>query len=209
LEQLPSRPFIKKPHFYKPLTKFKINNSKIHYTDLLTYTALRSYRNEGSRKCFPSLETLAKRMNVCKTFVIESIRRLENAKFISVWRSPEMKVVNHYYFMEPTYFDRIPYEFLYIKDLTLHEKSMLLALREMTDVMSPFDIYGTIKELAFTLCMTYKTLHKQLTSLIAKGYIKQLGKAHYRFGKIQWLYMDGLPREKVKSDPEPSVFVLT
>ena len=202
------RPFIKKPHFFKPETKFKINESKIHYTDLLTYTALRSFLNSSTRDCYPSLETIAKRAGVCKSFVIDSIYRLESAEYISVWRSREIKVVNKYYFKDPVNFDRIPYEFFFYEDLTLNEKSILLALRELTDI-NLFHIEGSIKDIAATLCMSYKMLHKQLTSLIAKGYVRQLGKAKYSLEKVRWLFMDGKPREPVKKEQERFMFFLS
>lgn len=186
----PSRPFIQKPHFYKPELLFKINNHQIHYTDVLIYVSLRSFYNSSNFDCFPALETIAERAGVCKKFVIKAIKRLEKAQYISVYRSKKIKVVNKYFFRESFNYDRIPYDIFDCDDLTLYEKSMLLALRELTDVSTPVYFEGRMKDIASTLRMSYRTLDKQLKSLIAKGYVKRNSTRRFEFAKIKWMYND-------------------
>lgn len=67
---------------------------------------------------------------------------------------------------------------------------MLLALRELTDVSTPVYFEGRITDIASTLRMSYRTLDKQLKSLIAKGYIKRNSTRRFEFAKIKWMYND-------------------
>lgn len=183
-----STAFIAKPHFFKEQTKFKINDSKIEYTDVLTYVALRSFNNVQFNSCFPSLETIATRAGISKKFVSKSIERLEAAEFISVFRSGKLRVGNRYTFRKFRNFDKIPYDIFSYSELSLYEKSMLLCLREVG--LTPVDIEGTIKELADIIGITYKTLYCQLNSLIQKGYVKRRSSNWHSLLKVNWNYKE-------------------
>jgi DNA-binding MarR family transcriptional regulator len=182
--------YIIKPHFFKPETKIKINENKIHYTDLLTYTSLKSYLNSTNYRCDPAFQTIADRAGVSKDFVSSSIIRLEEAGYIRVSRAGKTRIKNRYSFQRFDNFDRIPYGFFDCADLNLYGKSMLLALREMSDTVAPRDIFGSIKELAQILEVSYRTLDCQLRTLISKGYIKQKAKNQFQLDRVNWLIND-------------------
>jgi len=198
-----NRAFIAKPHFFKPETQFKINNSKIEYTDVLTYVALRSFHNVKSNSCFPALQTIAKKAGISKKFVTKSIERLESAEFINVMRSGKLRIGNRYAFRKFQHFDRIPIDIFKCNDLSLYEKSMLLCLRELG--ITPVDINCSKVELADKLNITYKTLYCQLTSLISKGYVQKDGSNWYRLNKIDWHFEN---RSK-DAQPEPTDFYMS
>lgn len=183
-----TKAFIAKPHFFKEETKFKINDSKIEYTDVLTYVALRSFNNVKYNSCFPALQTIAEKAGISKKFVSKSIERLEAAEFINVFRSGKLRIGNRYMFRKFQYFDKIPYDLFSCNDLSLYEKSMLLCLREVGH--TPVDLQGTISELANMLGVTYKTLYCQLNSLIQKGYIKRESSNWHRLLKVDWNFKE-------------------
>lgn len=191
-----TKAFIAKPHFFKEDTKFKINDSKIEYTDVLTYVALRSFNNVKYNSCFPALQTIGEKAGISKKFVSKSIERLEAAEFINVFRSGKLRIGNRYMFRKFRYFDKIPYDIFACDDLSLYEKSMLLCLREIGH--TPVDLTGTINELANMLGVTYKTLYCQLSSLIQKGYIKRESSTWYRLQKVDWNFKieDKMPVDK-------------
>lgn len=194
-----TKAFIAKPHFFKEETKFKINNSKIEYTDVLTYVALRSFNNVQYDSCFPSQQTISERAGISKKFVGKSIERLESAEFINVFISGKQRLRSKYTFRKFQYFDKIPYDIFSCNDLSLYEKSMLLCLREIGH--TPVDLKGTINELASMLGVTYKTLYCQLNSLIQKGYIKRKSSNWHRLLKLDWNF-----EEKVNRDVNSNSF---
>lgn len=194
-----TKAFIAKPHFFKEETKLKINDSKIEYTDVLTYVALRSFNNVKANSCFPALQTIGEKAGISKKFVSKSIERLEAAEYISVFRSGKLRIGNRYSFRKFRYFDMIPTDIFSCNDLSLYEKSMLLGLREIGH--TPVDLKGTINELASMLGITYKTLYCQLNSLIQKGYIKRKSSNWHRLLKVDWNF-----EEKVNRDVNSNSF---
>jgi biotin operon repressor len=148
----------------------KLDTLKLKYTDALIYVALRSFNNKKNG-CYPAYETIAKKANCSRDFVIKSINRLRQSGLIVVVKSKKIKEVNRYSFKEGHVFEQIPYEIFDI-DLSLYEKSMLLCLRQFFTIGKLRCLYS-IKELANLLGISYKTVHRQMDSLIKKGYITQ------------------------------------
>jgi biotin operon repressor len=162
-------------------------DSVLKYTDTLIYVTIRSFNNEVDG-CFPAYETIAARAGCCRLFVISAIKRLELTGLITVERSKKMKEVNRYTFTKEYRFEQIPYD-LFDAELTLNEKSMLLCLRPLFTCGMLTSIYS-IRKLAELLGLTYKVVHKNIYSLIKKGYMIQ-GKGNRkdvrRFtDKIDW-----------------------
>lgn len=162
-------------------------DSLFKYTDTLIYVAIRSFNNEFDG-CFPAYETIATKAGCCRSFVIDSIRRLELNGLISVERSKVKKTANRYTFVEEYRFEQIPYE-IFDADLTVNEKSMLLCLRPHF-IFGKLTAISTIKKLAELLGLTYKIVHKNISSLIQKGYMTQ-GTGRYKdvrkfTNKIDW-----------------------
>src|SRR5687767_11159228 len=119
-----SERFIIKP-FFNNLSDYRLN-----YKDILTYITLRSFYNSKDKYCFPSYETIAKRAQLSKTFITQSIKRLEAAGFIEIWKVGKVRVRHCYKFSKLDQYQKIPYAFLDLGDLTTSEKAMLLLLRE-------------------------------------------------------------------------------
>lgn len=163
-------------------------DSVLKYTDTLVYVALRSFDNEFNG-CYPAYETIAKRAGCNRLFVRNAIRRLESAGVISVQRSKKIKTVNRYTFTPEYSFDQIPYQFFGISDLSIYEKSMLLNLRRFLR-HGPLACLYSIKELATHLGLSYKIVHKNMSSLKSKGYIANVegrSKNKWKFtDKIGW-----------------------
>jgi len=144
-------------------------HSALKYTDTLVYVALRSFDNEYNG-CYPAYETIAKRAGCNRLFVINAIKRLELNGLIQVKRSKKIKTVNRYTFTPEYMFEQIPYQFFDANDLTLYEKSMLLCIRRLYRQYNLAYI-GSLKTLARSVGLTYKVVHKHISSLITKGYI--------------------------------------
>jgi biotin operon repressor len=142
----------------------------IQYTDILTYIAVRSYLNNKTQACFPSYESISKKMGASKKFVMQSINRLLACNLINVFKSSKARVSNRYAFKELETFDRIPPELLELKDLSVHEKAMLLLLRQCC-ISRSMEISNSYKELSQVLGLSYKAIYTQVESLIAKGYV--------------------------------------
>jgi CRP-like cAMP-binding protein len=166
-----------------------LDSLKLKYTDTLIYVAIRSFDN-GIRGCYPAYETIAKRAGCSRDYVIKAIHRLEFTGFLSVIRSTKIKNVNRYSFspIKDT-FEQIPYQ-IFEADLSIYEKSILICLRQFFNTAGKLASRATIRFYANSLGLSYKTVHKQLTSVIAKGYVTQgtgRNKSLFKFtDKIDW-----------------------
>lgn len=157
--------FIMKPKFNN------LSENGLIYKDILTYVAIRSYYNSKVKYCYPSYKTLAKRSGLGSKFLSQSIKRLEKAGYLEVWRMGKTRVSHCYKFKENGVFQKIPYAVLDCVGLTTHEKSMLLLLREYFN--DSLECSLSISEIASSSGLSYRTLHNQLEALILKGYILQ------------------------------------
>jgi predicted transcriptional regulator len=164
-----------------------LTKSKLKYTDILTYTSLRSF--DGDEGCFPSYESIASRAGCSRDFVIKSLKRLEKAGVIEIKRKRRIVrdrlPVNHYEFTKSFEFDPIPYSFFENK-LSLNDKSMLLTLRQFFYNAKVRPAYQ-IKRISFELGVSYKVIHQRIESLVKLGYIKKL-KVDRRKGSFQCKY---------------------
>lgn len=152
---------------------FNLPNENLLYLDILTYVTIKSFDN-SNKDCFPSYETIAERSGLSRTFIIESISRLENSNYLITerrgYRTSTRCYPNQYKFtIEEDYFLMISYEIFKATDLTNNEKAMLLALRQFA--ITPYHLYGSLKEIAQDLNLPTTTINKQYYSLVKKGYL--------------------------------------
>jgi hypothetical protein len=204
------RPFVIKPLFRD------LKSQQLKYLDVLTYVSLRSFNNPNNG-CFPSYESIAERAGLSRTFVIESIKRLEKAKFINVYRTgfiaPNKSCVNHYSFRKEISFNSIPYDIFKVEELTPNEKAMLLLI-----VQSSFnyrDVWISLQKDAKGLGLTYNVYYKQFNSLIKKGFLEMKNKYVYKLKKIDWYFKEHhanivfVDDKFLKADIEDDCFILT
>lgn len=181
----------------------KLTDNNLQYLDALTYASLQSFNNSDNN-CFAKHETIGKRVGLSKRFVIDSIKRLELAEFITVERSDKKKVSNQYYFADKIgkWFistSKVPRAIFEAIDLTIYEKAMFICLRQFFNHGLLTCIEG-IPFFAKYLGLSYSTVSKQFNSLIDKGYIAQkhiIRKGskknfvkYYFTDKINWDYYD-------------------
>lgn len=186
------RAFVKKPSF----KKLKTQNLK--YLDVLIYVTIKSFDNPV-KGCFPAFETIAKRSGLCRTFVNESIKRLEKAEYLSVYREKKLEsknksYPNQYSFRDEDPFNPVPYDIFSANDLTSNEKSILLLLRQFS--VTDFEIYGDVKHFSKELELSYQTVKKQYDSLIRKGYLNPRDKCFIEMEKIDWSFPEHFPNNK-------------
>lgn len=164
---------------------------KIKYTDVMVYISVRSFN--GWQGCYPSYETIAKRAHCSRSYVIESLNRLEQACFIEVERSEKKKESNKYRFPKFHNFEHIPYSFFKLGvELTIYERSMLLCLRQILRYHGKGMSIMTITDIAKRLGLSYRQVYKPLTSLIDKGYVvykrERSGKTYALADKFEWIF---------------------
>jgi DNA-binding MarR family transcriptional regulator len=137
--------------------------------DVLTYLAIRSYYNYKDRNSYPAYETIADRMGMSKSFVMDSTDRLIKAGFINKQR--RFNNSNVYTFKGATIIDKIPVEVLLL-DLSIYEKAMLVLLRQCCEG-TPTDISINMTNIAAMLGISYKVVNAQMHSLLEQGYVEE------------------------------------
>lgn len=185
--------YISKPHFSD------LPSNHLHYLDILTYVAIKSFKNSTDELCYPSYETIAEIMGASKGHVMNSVNRLNKSTFLYAYKFPRnSRKSNHYSFPKFALNDKIPRE-IFNLDLTLHEKAMILVLRQFC-VGLPTSIFANIKTIANHIGVTYKTIYTQVNSLIEKGsVIKKCHKIDKRWDTLElsdqmdWWFIYDLP----------------
>ena len=169
----------------------------LHYKDLLNYITIRSFNNEGRGLCIPSYDTIADKSGLSKNYISASIKRLEQAGYISVERSSKAKSSNRYSFKDVDAFCRIPYDIFDMNDMNPTQKAMLIALRVCFDSNS-LEVMFNLTTCAELIGVSYRTLYPQYNSLIKKGYIEKAVKISKSgrkrkvmrlTNKVNWIYI--------------------
>lgn len=161
----PNRRFVAMPDF------LNLKQQNIKYLDALTYATIRSFHNSTTGLCYPAYETIADKAGMSRSFIINSVKRLEKAGFLNITHSKKKHICNQYHFGELPRFERIPYE-LFDADLSANQKAMLLCLRQFFNEGKLTSTY-TIAGFAKLLGVSYKTVYSQFISLVDKGYIDE------------------------------------
>lgn len=155
--------FIMKPKFNN------LTEQGLNYKDILTYVAIRSYYNTKVKYCYPSYKTLEKVIGLGPKFISHSVKRLEKAGFLEVWRVGKGRVQHCYKFKDVGLYQKIPYELLNENAISAHEKAILLMLREFCDDQLRCTI--PISEIASSTGLSYRSIHRQFQALTLKGYL--------------------------------------
>lgn len=128
-------------------------------TDPYIYACIKKYMNTHTKQAWPSNSTLTKISGLSAKTVIEAIRRLEQAGYISVQR--EYGKANVYTFNDYKKFEIFSYEFLDRSDLTPKEKAYFITVQPF---MFKNDKSGTItfntNTLAERISLSVNTLKK-------------------------------------------------
>ena len=146
-----------------------LSEYKLKYTDILTYITIRSFYNTQDKYCYPSYQTISKRSGLSKKFISESIKRLECAGFLDVWKIGKFHVTHYYRFPKQEPLQKISDEIFECNDLTASEKSMLLIIAEYRNSSNRCE--KSISELSGFTGLTVRVLNQQIKSLILKGYL--------------------------------------
>ncbi|MCX3266465.1 helix-turn-helix domain-containing protein [Pedobacter agri] len=164
----------------------KLNELKIRYVDILTYTALKSFN--GEEGCFPSYESIAERATCSRNFIVASIKRLERSGLINIRKNRKRVVrdrlpVNEYTFKRYDTFNAIPYEIFDI-DINLYDKAMLLVIQQFfyEGTIRPF---YTLNRIASELGVSTKIVYQRFQSLVDLGYVTKTKQS-----KRRWSYGD-------------------
>lgn len=178
-----------------------LNKQNVKYLDALTYATIRSFWNTDTGYAYPPYEKIMERSGIGRTFLSQSIKRLENADLLTITHSDRAGTCNRYHFGKLPRFERIPYELFEVEDLTIYEKALLLCLRQFFNE-GLLQCNHSITAFADLLGVSYRQVHRHLRSLISKGYIQERAiiykhgtKAANRFylsDKLNWKY-DYLP----------------
>lgn len=189
---------------YVPLPDFLfLADQNLQYLDVLVYAALRWFNRVELNECFPMHETVGKKAGVSKRFVIDSVKRLEDAGLVRVKRSDRKRESNYYYFAKPKWnsrLEKVPKDFFELtEDLGKCERAMLLCIRQFfNNIKYECHTAKPVEFFAKWLGLTKDQVRKQFSGLISKGYIeeravisKQSSKArrYYKLTKkIDWNY---------------------
>jgi DNA-binding MarR family transcriptional regulator len=158
--------FIAMPDF------LNLKQQNLKYLDALTYLAIRSFDDKDKPYCYPPYEKIMERSGFGRTFLSQSIKRLEDAGFLTIVHSKRDGTCNRYYFGDLEHYEQLSYDVLYkTQDLTKHEKAMLICLRQFF-VHGRLQCIYTTKIFAEQLGISYQQVYKPLRGLIAQGYIK-------------------------------------
>jgi DNA-binding MarR family transcriptional regulator len=189
------RHFVPMPDFVQ-LTKRGLS-----YLDVLVYVAIKDHYNPANGYCWPSQEVLITLTGLSRTFISESVHRLEKADYFEVEYSTCKGWCNQYFFEERLpHFERIPKEFFTAtEDLTSNEKAMLLCLRQCYKGELPESDYS-IKQFAQYLGLSESQVRHQYKALLAKGYLaerfvtstndrKGQLRRYFNNDKLDWRYL--------------------
>lgn len=144
----------------------------LRYTDLFTLYALLSFRNSKTKLCYPSIRTLASTMKCSDKPVQQSIERLVASGIVEV-ESGNSEVSNRYRFnIDEDRFKMLPYDLLSNEELTVNEKSILIAIRQYC-LDETVDSILMKSQIAKNMGISYAAFRKQFDNLKTKGYVEE------------------------------------
>lgn len=137
--------------------------------DALVYVALRSYMNNETLECYPSIDTICEDSKLSRVTVSNSLKKLVDKGYITKRRDGNKMI---YKFNEENRFEPFSYEFLKKEDLTPTEKGVLiLCQKHMIKEAGYGDIYYSNRELEKLIDVSRSTLNRVFNSLKKKGYL--------------------------------------
>ena len=175
-----------------------LKTKKIKYLDALTYVSIRYHNNNDREYAHPSYERIAEVSGLGRTFVVDSVKRLELAGFLTITHSKRQGRCNRYHFGKLDHFERIPPALLKVTDLSPNEKAMLICLRQFLNhgLHSSAD---KVSDFARHLGVGYRAVDRQFKGLLAKGYVEEVAhrdrkgfvyrQSYHLTGLIDWHYV--------------------
>lgn len=147
-----------------------MENSDLTPKDQLVYLSIRRFMNNKSKIAFPSLSTLSKISGAAINTIRESIKSLEEKKYLKVVKKGRGQ---EYHFNELKAFEPFSYDFLDNPNLTFTEKSYIVATQQymFKDVEGVGKVSYTNKELSEKINMSEATISRTNQSLIRKNYL--------------------------------------
>lgn len=151
--------------------KMNLSEEGLINTDPYIYACIKKYMNSKTQQAFPSMETLKKVSGLTKPTIIASIKRLEDAGYLSIQR--EYGKSNYYTFNDYKKFEICSYDLLDRTDLTPKEKAYFIAAQPyMFKDKTSGHITFSQDKLAEMLGLTPKTLRKCEAGLKEKNLIQ-------------------------------------
>ena len=142
----------------------------LDYKDLLTYITIRSFYNSNSKYCYPGYRAISKLSGLSPYFIGKSVKRLNEAGILTVWKVGKLRKANWYMFDNAAGLNKISYELLKDSDLSSNEKSVLILLSEYCK-------HGycaeSIADIADKAGVSFKVLNQHYQALRLKGYISE------------------------------------
>lgn len=137
--------------------------------DALVYVALRSYMNNETLECYPSIDIICEDSKLSRVTVSNSLKKLVDKGYITRRRDGNKMI---YKFNEENRFEPFSYEFLKKEDLTPTEKGVLiLCQKHMIKEAGYGDMYYSNRELEKLIDVSRSTLNRVFNSLKKKGYL--------------------------------------
>ena len=137
--------------------------------EALVYVALRSYMNNETLECYPSIDTICEDSKLSRVTVSNSLKKLVDKGYITRKKDGNKMI---YKFNEENRFEPFSYEFLKKEDLTPTEKGVLiLCQKHMIKEAGYGDIYYSNRELEKLIDVSRSTLNRVFNSLKKKGYL--------------------------------------
>ena len=133
--------------------------------DLLILANIKRFMNGQTKRCMPSIKTIADRSGFTQQTVVASIKRLELAKELIVHRSHNKS--NEYEFPDNSQFEMYSYDFLDNPALTRDEKAYLIGFQYMGTTDSN-------EEIAKKINMSKRKIIELNKSLREKGIFAEL-----------------------------------
>ena len=184
--------------FFLQPNKSALLQSGLQYRDVLTYGTLLSFCNK-ELECWPSLRTLSERSKLSTGFLSQSIKRLNAAGWISVFKKLiRNKPCNLYKCKSFDDFKMIPSE-IFESDIQSEDLAMLLCIRQFYyDEELITDI--NIIEMSDILGIPYSTFYKRYSILKEKGYITFKVKNNMSLSKLENINFDWAVKIEKKLD---------
>lgn len=184
--------------FFLQPNKSALLQSGLQYRDVLTYGTLLSFCNK-ELECWPSLRTLSERSKLSTGFLSQSIKRLNAAEWISIFKKLiRNKPCNLYKCKSFDDFKMIPSE-IFESDIQSEDLAMLLCIRQFYyDEELVTDI--NIIEMSDILGIPYSTFYKRYSILKEKGYITFKVKNNMSLSKLENINFDWAVKIEKKLD---------
>lgn len=174
--------FIAMPDF------LNLKQQNLKYLDALTYLAIRSFDDQKKEYSYPPYEKIMERSGLGRTFISQSIQRLEVAGLLKIEHSKREGTCNRYYFGGLDHYEMFSYDILFkTDDLTPYERAMLICLRQFF-VHGKLSCHYTKNAIKDLLGVTYQQLYKPLSALISKGYIREVSRLYKTSSKASIHY---------------------